>query len=499
MECSHLAASVDVSPAFIKRLTTENKSTWTCSACRTNRSPWICLKCGIINCGRYINAHAKVHSEGSEGHYVCMDSSLMAFCYKCDEFVINDTKTGDIQLIRDTLESADECSKGKKKRKISIDDVDTTKKAKSDENSFINGKMLSKHTPGLRNLGNTCFMNAVLQSLSNLKHFSCYFKEIPAIELTEKNDEVAAKKYYTRSYKSDDLSLVEELRKILCALWQGSTAAISPDELFAVVWKVVPRFRGYQQHDAHEFMHYLLDRVHTELLQSNKFSNGKDTIVTSIFGGHLQSDVTCLNCKQLSKKQELYLDLSLDIPVRHHGHKSKISRPCYLTDGLQRFVDVEELGDTEWYMCPGCSKKQPSTKKYWLTSLSNVLCLHLKRFRYSQFGRSKVDTYVKFPLQDLNMNQFLLKQSQRQKENRPNSKRNIYDLAAVVVHHGSGLTSGHYTTYAWHEGLWYHFNDSSVSVVSEEAVARCKAYILFYTRRHPDTTVIERIKGKLAV
>ena len=55
--------------------------------------------------------------------------------------------------------------------------------------------------------------------------------------------------------------------------------------------------RGYQQHDAHEFMHYLLDRVHNELLQSSKFSNGKDTIVTSIFGGNLQSEV-CIRLLQ---------------------------------------------------------------------------------------------------------------------------------------------------------------------------------------------------------
>ena len=46
-------------------------------------------------------------------------------------------------------------------------------------------------------------------------------------------------------------------------------------------------------------------------------------------------------------------------------------------------------------------------------------------------------------------------------------------------------------------GSWYHFNDSCVSLVSEEAVARCKAYILFYTRRHPETAVVEKIKGKL--
>jgi len=74
--------------------------------------------------------------------------------------------------------------------------------------------------------------------------------------------------------------------------------------------------RGYQQQDAHEFMRYLLDRLHSELLTLLPYPNstspyicpkGKSTIVTAIFGGILQSEVNCLVCGMESRKHDPFL------------------------------------------------------------------------------------------------------------------------------------------------------------------------------------------------
>ena len=37
------------------------------------------------------------------------------------------------------------------------------------------------------------------------------------------------------------------------------------DAFVAVVWRVMPKFGGYRQHDAHEFLRYLLDRIDIEM------------------------------------------------------------------------------------------------------------------------------------------------------------------------------------------------------------------------------------------
>jgi ubiquitin carboxyl-terminal hydrolase 3 len=51
--------------------------------------------------------------------------------------------------------------------------------------------------------------------------------------------------YQSRSLREmNDALMAEELRKILISLTQGgSKGAISPESLFLVIWKIVPRFR----------------------------------------------------------------------------------------------------------------------------------------------------------------------------------------------------------------------------------------------------------------
>uniref|UniRef100_A0A8C1ZY28 Ubiquitin carboxyl-terminal hydrolase n=1 Tax=Cyprinus carpio TaxID=7962 RepID=A0A8C1ZY28_CYPCA len=434
-------------------------------------------------------------SEKSQQHSVCMDcNSYSTFCYRCDEFVVNDTKLGHVQRVREHLQSLEN----------SVSNTDRQRKRKQSDSSSPDSKLkkdsdgtVAQSATGLRNLGNTCFMNAILQSLSNIQVFSCYFKELPSVAL--RSGKTAGRRmYHTRSQGDSSVSLVEEFRKTLCSLWQGSQTAFSTDALFYVIWKIMPSFRGYQQQDAHEFLRYLLEHLHREMQGSKNGSpspalspdrpkhaseskcciNGTSTIVTSVFGGVLQNEVYCLICGTESRKFDPFLDLSLDIPSQFRIKFTKDQEPgptCTLNDCLQSFTDLEELDETELYMCHKCKTRQKSTKKFWIQKLPKVLCLHLKRFHWTAFLRNKIDTYVEFPMRGLDINNktffiFLLENC-------------LYDLAAVVVHHGSSIGSGHYTAYGLHEHRWYHFNDSTVTLVSEEAVLKAKAYILFYTER----------------
>lgn len=94
--------------------------------------------------------------------------------------------------------------------------------------------------------------------------------------------------------------------------------------------------------------------------------------------------------------------------------------------------------------------------------------------------RTKIDLSIAFPINALDLSKFVLNGPETRRSNNTGA---LYDLAAVIVHHGTGTSNGHYTSYANNGGIWMHFNDSTVKEVTVDQVSQCKPYILFYIKR----------------
>ncbi|XP_048190766.1 ubiquitin carboxyl-terminal hydrolase 4 isoform X2 [Perognathus longimembris pacificus] len=149
-----------------------------------------------------------------------------------------------------------------------------------------------------------------------------------------------------------------------------------------------------------------------------------------------------------------------------------------LRDCIELFTTMETLGEHDPWYCPNCKKHQQATKKFDLWSLPKILVVHLKRFSYNRYWRDKLDTVVEFPVRGLNMSEFVCDLSARPY---------VYDLIAVSNHYGA-MGVGHYTAYAKNKlnGKWYYFDDSNVSLASEDQIVTKAAYVLFYQRRDDD-------------
>jgi ubiquitin carboxyl-terminal hydrolase 4/11/15 len=147
-----------------------------------------------------------------------------------------------------------------------------------------------------------------------------------------------------------------------------------------------------------------------------------------------------------------------------------------LDDCLAEFTKEETLAEgDEWY-CSSCKAHKRAKKQFSVYSAPNHLIIHLKRFSYNRYWRDKIGTLVDFPLEGLDMSNWLVQKT---------GESPIYDLYAVSNHMG-GLGGGHYTAYGKNcvDNNWYNFNDSSVSPVdSPSSIKSASAYVLFYKRR----------------
>jgi ubiquitin carboxyl-terminal hydrolase 4/11/15 len=141
------------------------------------------------------------------------------------------------------------------------------------------------------------------------------------------------------------------------------------------------------------------------------------------------------------------------------------------------FISQEEqLGEDDLWYCPRCKKHQQATKKFDLWEAPDILVVHLKRFSNSRIMRDKIDTFVDFPIEGLDLEGMVGERRVAKKlmaegvdieelglQNLDDPL--IYDLFGVDEHMG-GLGGGHYRAYAINHlsERWYHFDDSYVTL-----------------------------------
>ncbi|NP_001170883.1 ubiquitin carboxyl-terminal hydrolase 35 [Mus musculus] len=185
---------------------------------------------------------------------------------------------------------------------------------------------------GLINLGNTCYVNSVLQALfmaSDFRH--C------VLRLTENNSQ----------------PLMTKLQWLFAFLEHSQRPAISPENFLSASW--TPWFSPGTQQDCSEYLKYLLDRLHEEektgmricqkLKQSSlpspqeELPSSNATSVEKMFGGKIVTRICCLHCLNVSSREEAFTDLSLAFPPPERSRHRRLGSVMLPTEDVR----VQEL------------------------------------------------------------------------------------------------------------------------------------------------------------
>jgi len=338
---------------------------------------------------------------------------------------------------------------------------------------------------GLRNLGNTCFINSSLQCLSATIPLTDYFLGYDYRSEINKDN-----------FLGTGGKLVTAFAVLIKQMWLGQKSVVEPSDFKRQLSTFAPQFSGYHQHDSQELLACLLDGIHEDLnrVKERPYIEDKDcdgtqdendaieawknylrrnkSLVVDLFQGQLRNTCSCLTCGHTNIRFEPFMYLSLPMTDKCRS----------LDDCLDLYLEEEILkGADQWY-CEKCKAHVDATKRTDLWILPPILIVHLKRFRYNDYGKvgSKNDRPIKYPVRQWELN------------SRTRSKGGvypIYDLYAVSNHMG-GLGGGHYTALSLNrfDDAWYEFNDSSYRTVDKSIHKKHTktAYVLFYNRSEGD-------------
>ncbi|MCD7448247.1 hypothetical protein HAX54_040008 [Datura stramonium] len=306
---------------------------------------------------------------------------------------------------------------------------------------------------GLINSGNSCFVNVVLQCLTQTKPLVAYLLE----------------KGHRRECRWNGWCFLCEFQLHVEQASQ-SRKPFSPSNILSQLPNIGGNLSCGKQEDAHEFMRFAIDTM--QLVFLDEFGGEKavppstreTTLIQHIFGGHLKSQVICSKCSNISNQFENMMDLTVEV----QGDAET------LEECLEKFTAEECMDGENMYKCDRCNDYVKAWKHLRILKAPNILTIALKRFQSGRFG--KLNKRVTFPEKiDLCPNM----------TETGDDDDDIFELYAVIVHVDTLKASyfGHYICYIKNfSGNWYRIDDRKVVNVDIHKVLSEEAYMLLYSR-----------------
>ncbi|CAG9857612.1 unnamed protein product [Phyllotreta striolata] len=262
ISCVHVALAERINlPALL------NSKELVCADCDCHGpNLWICLykNCLRIGCAEKSNDHSTLHNATSPTHCVHMNlSTKRIWCYECKREVFMsqddsdgtaaasgraiDSGRGSYATLRTATPDAD--------RRGSAGDASDSSDADADAEYRPYAADRPRGLVGLQNIGNTCYMNAALQALSNTEPLTKFFLDCSYVVHLLSDGK---KPGLSRTYQA-----------LMRDVWikRINQGYVTPSGILYGIRSVHTMFRGYQQHDTQEFLRNFMDQLHEELKQ----------------------------------------------------------------------------------------------------------------------------------------------------------------------------------------------------------------------------------------
>ncbi|OCH88833.1 ubiquitin carboxyl-terminal hydrolase 14 [Obba rivulosa] len=412
-----------------------------CTKCDLKENLWLCLTCGSLGCGRQQfggiggNGHGLQHFEETL-HPVSVklgtitpEGNADIYCYLC-----NDART-DPDLATHLAAFGINVQTQKKTEK-SMTELQIEQNLKfdfslTDESGNALEPVFGPGLTGLSNLGNSCYMASVMQTLFALPAFRERYYPAADAHWDACPETLPAECVDCQMHKiADGLLSGRYSRPRATPEGPASPAAeasatpvfqdgVRPGSLKALVGRGHAEFATMRQQDAEEFLAHLIS-----VLRRHARRVGADPVhePTEVFAFGMEQRLECSECRRVRYRVDPMDALSVPVPAKEKG-KDAEGKTTWEEVLLEESIDMVTSPEALEYTCPACQKKVIATKRSRFATFPQVLVIHARKFQLVNWVPSKLDIPLILPPGDeLELDKYLGKGLQPGEAELPDDK-----------------------------------------------------------------------------